>query len=70
MDYIDFVRRLLRDIDEHAARLDAAMLSGVPTDWSGYREKVGERRGLMAARLLCVGALSGDDKRELSEFSR
>jgi hypothetical protein len=68
MDYIDFARRLLREIDERTAQLDDAILSGVPKDLVVYREMIGERRGLMEARALCTAGLTLADKRELVQF--
>lgn len=68
MDYLQFVRRLLREIDEEVASLDHAIVQGQPQDWAAYRETVAERRGLMKARSFCTGRLKDDDKRELLTF--
>lgn len=66
MDDIRYVQRLLRALKAKQASSEEHMVTGVYRTLEGYREEVGYRRGLEAARATVLELLSEDERRELS----
>ncbi len=54
----DFVRRILRPLDEEIAASVAHIANGMPSDWAAYREAVGEIRALRMVRGIVVAELA------------
>jgi hypothetical protein len=65
MDVIAMVRTLLRELDGEAATIAGNLLDGRAADFTGYRELVARRQGLLSARRLILEALSTEQRRFL-----
>jgi hypothetical protein len=47
---VEFSKKIIKELDESMASLDATITGGRPQNYAEYREVVGLRRGLMIAR--------------------